>query len=383
MKQNNQRSGSIAEPENNEKCKGITKKGTHCKNKRMKGFEYCSQHQATCSYEGPKGEICRNFVEEGAFCVFHSPNDEPRDITSQQTSFLKKAINIIQDAGVSRREFITFSWPGKIARDVAASITSLPRPIQIIGGVVAVGVAEYLIADFLSYFKETYGIEFLVPLSFKDRPQLEEVNGQDVGDHTTVPRIINKGTSNASVRVNFVDYSTGRIYSTPVVTIFPNHSYVSSLTDAHIPDGFHGGATVDSSEPVEGRPIIKLRIADDKLDPYSNQFLDFAIPVSQAVPLDIQNIISMIALGRREKLEYISDIPCIVKKDRLYFDRKAILDSIKTTGSTEGIFIVQLEGRFIIGRQIHDSASKYMQGYSPDRAETRFETTAEIVAISI
>ena len=82
-------------------------------------------------------------------------------------------------------------------------------------------------------------------------------------------------------------------------------------------------------------------------------------------------------------MQSVSDIVCVVREDRIYYDRESILDLIEKTGATEGIFVIHLEGQFIVSRQIHDLADKYLPGYEGNKAETGFETTAEVVAVVI
>ncbi len=72
-----------------------------------------------------------------------------------------------------------------------------------------------------------------------------------------------------------------------------------------------------------------------------------------------------------------------MKRDTIFFDREAILDVVEKTGSTEGIFVVQLEGQFVISRQTHELARKYLPEYEVSKAEKRFETTVEMIAVEI
>lgn len=350
-------------------CKGTTKDGTPCKSKPMRGFEYCSRHQPTCSYRGPSGETCRNFVAEGNnLCIFHSAPDRLIETTRVQQF---SVIDFIRDTLLSRREFLGFRWVPRV-------VGRLSRPVRIIGAVASAAVAQYLVSDFLDYFKETHGIEYLLPPQFKKKPELE-ARYTEIDDHSTAARLINTGQYEAHAAVQYVDYNTGQSYVSPAVTLAPNQSYID--WPANVPDGFYGGANVSSDRPLTGRTVVRLRILNDSLDVHSGQFLDFKIPVSAITPLEVQKAISIMAVGKQGKLQRVSDIPCIVRANRIYFDRKSVLDLIQATGATDSIIVIQLEGRWLGSQKDRDLATKYLHQYTFE--EELFETTAEVVVVSI
>lgn len=265
-------------------------------------------------------------------------------------------------------------------RDPHLQVDSMPKPMKtILGGSVGEGVNHYLLDEALTYMRESKGLDYYFA-SKSGRNSMDEPGQSELDDYETNVRVVNDGDSDAVVVFTWIDFESGKSIDSEPVRVQPSQSYVA----VEAPAGFgRGGTTVASDQPITGRAIVRLRIDDRSLSVRDNVSLRFRIPIAQAQPLHPTHATVLIVLGANHRIRHVSELPCEIDDDRLIFGADSLATLVEQTRSVDGLLLVRIEGEFVISESRHELAAQYMEGYSKERASLEFETTTEVVPISL
>jgi hypothetical protein len=404
-----------------ERCQWVSEQGLACANFAVEGFKFCEMHQPTCAYEGPEGAKCRNYATVGKYCVLHAPSDvdQPR-ASGEGTESLSDAIihrhrdkapalskppdsdldahpvtepdqsrqaTLLRVPKITRREFLTLGrWSSHGLR--GSTVGSLPRPVKMMigtaGSLLIAGLSEYLIADFLNYFKKEHGIEFFLPLTRDGSSAAPAGDSLDWGEALTRFRVINSGETRGTFVVEYVDYDSNRTYYTPGMNLDPKQSHLCSPDDAGVPHGFRGGAVLSSDFPARSIYLVKMDILESRFDQRRSQFLTFSLRIlSPDASPQVTHVIGMLVTGDGKKLAGVSDVPCLQRENRLYFDRDTVDFAVKRTKARDAFLATQLEGHFVYSENLHREAGRHLSGYKRQEAAASFETTTELIPVAM